>query len=82
LLDLSGEVTNGFIFFIDSYTHINKPTYYVASNFWVFLYAILNKERESEEDDYEDLWPFNRKKVISIDPQILKAPKKLLPWNT
>jgi hypothetical protein len=78
---LTNNSTNGFIFFIDSYTDINKLTYYVASNFWTFLYFILNREVEDEEAGEEDEWPFDKQKITSIDPEILKAPKEFLPWN-
>jgi cell wall assembly regulator SMI1 len=81
LIDLTNNSTNGFIFFIDSYTDINKLTYYVASNFWTFLYFILNREVEDEEAGEEDEWPFDKQKITSIDPEILKAPKEFLPWN-
>jgi cell wall assembly regulator SMI1 len=80
LIDLSNSITNGFIFFIDSYSDLNKPTYYVASNIWTFLYFILGRN-EKQEDIDDDEWPFNKKKVTAVDPKILKAPKGLLPWN-
>jgi len=81
LIDLTNSFTNGFIFFIDSYSNISKPTYYVASNIWIFLYFILSRDTEEDEDNKEDSWPFDEQKVISIDPEILKAPKEFLPWN-
>ena len=81
LIDLTNSFTNGFIFFIDSSGDISKPTYYVASHVWTFLYCILSRDTVEDEDDIENSWPFDEQKVISLDPEILKTPKEFLPWN-
>jgi hypothetical protein len=82
LVDCSDSSTRGFIFFIDSYGDASKKTYYVASGLWSFMYMMLISESDdSDENDDEDLWPFNDDFVLSIDPDIDKAPSELLPWN-
>jgi hypothetical protein len=82
LVDCSDLPTRGFIFFIDSFTDTSKVTYYVASDFWRFMYMMLLCESDnSDENNDEDLWPFNETFVLSVDPRIALAPSALLPWN-
>jgi cell wall assembly regulator SMI1 len=83
LVDCSDASTRGYIFFIDSYGDASKITYYVSSNFWMFMYMMLisNSNNDYDINECEDLWPFNKDFVLSIDPGIVKAPSELLPWN-
>lgn len=83
LIDCSRTSIRGFVFFIDSHNNASKITYYVASNFWMFMYLMLVGESDNypDENEYEDLWPFNKDFVLSIDPAIKNAPYDLLPWN-
>jgi cell wall assembly regulator SMI1 len=67
------------VFFLDQ-ADFDKPNYVVASGLWKFLFLFLEDEilNHQGEDTY---WPFDKRKVITTDPQILECRKIPLPWE-
>jgi cell wall assembly regulator SMI1 len=68
------------VFFLDQ-ADFDKPDYVVASGLWKFLFFLLEDEilTERGKDTY---WPFDKRMVITGDPQIVECRKIPLPWET
>ena len=82
IMHCSDSDLNGFIFFKDLMsTSETEISYYVGSNIWSFAYMMLYMEKRNEAEIFDGLWPFDQEFVTSNDPDILKAPYNLLPWN-
>jgi hypothetical protein len=61
--------------FVEAVSSSDGIQYLVASGFWKFLIFLLRRELG------EKRWPFNKKFVVSIDSEILKAEAAPLPWE-
>jgi cell wall assembly regulator SMI1 len=67
------------VFFLDQAD--DSPSYVVASGLWRFLLFMLENEilGGKGEDAY---WPFDKTKVLAVDPHIIECQKFPLPWET
>jgi cell wall assembly regulator SMI1 len=66
------------VFFLDQSD--NTPTYIVASGLWKFLSFFFEKEMLIHQDQLS-YWPFDKKKVVANDPQIIEFKGISLPWE-
>lgn len=62
--------------FIDHEKSILKPDYLVASDFRIFVCAFIRKELGLTKG-----WPFDKAKMVEIDPNLLKFNGIALPWE-
>lgn len=67
------------VFFLDQ-ADFAKPDYVVASGVWRFLFFLLEDEllRERGEAGY---WPFDRERVLALDPALGECRGIPLPWE-
>lgn len=77
-ITISGTETHPIVFLDQSDDY---PSYLVASGLWQFLLFFFEKEIliQREQSSY---WPFDKERVISLDPKILECKEIPLPWET
>ncbi|HEX3628443.1 MAG TPA: SMI1/KNR4 family protein [Verrucomicrobiae bacterium] len=66
------------VFFLDQAE--DAPTYVVASGVWRFLFFFLENERFYQRKQLS-YWPFDKEKVVAIDPKIVECKGIPLPWE-
>ncbi|MBL7497985.1 SMI1/KNR4 family protein [Frankia sp. CNm7] len=77
VVDASRELFDGDpVLFIDVAEREDEPTFVAASGLGLFLVFLLRRELG------ERRWPFEARFVAERDPEILRLPASLLPWNT
>ena len=79
---LSSEVVSGGttpVLFIDQSDYDNAD-YVVASSLWKFLRFLFIDEIVAKKNG-QGYWPFEKKKVIAEDPDILLCKEAPLPWE-
>jgi hypothetical protein len=74
VLETTGPLA-GFVGFVDTISDPDGFAYVAASGLWQFMCFLL----EAERDDYRSAWPFDRKYVLTQDPNLATAPSELQP---
>jgi hypothetical protein len=71
------------VFFFDIIHDETKPAYVVASDLWHFFWFYIRESLKEKEEGlpYNDEWPFNKEKVLAIDPDLQNYKKYPLPWE-
>jgi len=83
------------VLFIDRDASYDEPEYVAASGLWKFLWFLLQHDQqlallkahaadeEKWDEEYERVayWPFDRVKVVAIDPDILSCTDAPMPWE-
>lgn len=71
----SSREPEGLVFFVDQ-MDFSVPDYIVGSDIWHFLYGLACKELLSEE-----WWPFERDRMVEVDPTLATVASVPLPWD-
>jgi cell wall assembly regulator SMI1 len=71
----SSREPEGLIFFVDQ-MDFEAPAYVVGSGVWHFLYGLACDELRSE-----DWWPFERDRMLEVDPALTTVDAVPLPWD-
>ena len=71
----SSREPEGLVFFVDQ-MDFSVPDYVVGSDMWHFLYGLACQELRSEE-----WWPFERDRMLEVDPALATVASALLPWD-
>jgi hypothetical protein len=71
----SSREPEGLVFFVDQ-MDFSVPDYAVGSDIWHFLYGLACQELRSEE-----WWPFERDRMLAVDPTLATVAAVPLPWG-
>jgi cell wall assembly regulator SMI1 len=71
----SSREPEGVVFFVDR-MDFGVPDYVVGSDMWHFLYGLACQELRSEE-----WWPFERDRMLEVDPTLATVDSVPLPWD-
>jgi hypothetical protein len=84
------------VVFFDHDLSLQEPHYVVASTLWMFLRFLFEREGEllrintlydpdddawSEAYDAAIYWPFDRARVLAVDPELQRCGAAALPWE-